>query len=253
MGNFNDNLEKYKLLCEQNYTREEIAKKLNVTTRTITNYKKITNVNPKRKISLDDTYFKKIDTEEKAYILGFVYADGYIDGKEKSLGIDVNKRDIDILYKIKEATRCKNDLHKSSTENCVRLYLCSKKMVNDLKNVGVYRNKTKTIRMPLLEDELYRHFMRGYCDGDGHVGLTQTVIVTGSEQFHKDMVSLLENKFKMKMSTRKQGNTWYLVLSRKDLCIVEWMYDNCSIYLDRKYNSYIENWVSYAEKKRTKG
>jgi hypothetical protein len=29
------------------------------------------------KYSVDDCFFKTIDTEQKAYILGFIYADGY--------------------------------------------------------------------------------------------------------------------------------------------------------------------------------
>ena len=40
---------------------------------------------------LNENYFEKIDTEEKAYWLGFIYADGYITGDK--LGISLAKCD----------------------------------------------------------------------------------------------------------------------------------------------------------------
>ena len=53
------------------------------------------------KHNLNKEYFKNIDTEEKAYWLGFIYADGYIIKSEKNyeLGIELNYKDVEHLNK----------------------------------------------------------------------------------------------------------------------------------------------------------
>ena len=43
--------------------------------------------------------FETIDTEEKAYWLGFMYADGYIGASRYSVGINLSLKDIDHLKK----------------------------------------------------------------------------------------------------------------------------------------------------------
>jgi len=53
-----------------------------------------------RKYTLNESFFKEINTEEKAYILGFVCADGHIDIITGRLKILLAQKDIDILEKI---------------------------------------------------------------------------------------------------------------------------------------------------------
>ena len=258
MSNYiKDNIDKkIEYLANLGIPRKKIAKKLNLCVRTIEIRCKKANIkltNNKRKPNLNKDFFKNITSEEQAYILGFVYADGYIDCQEKSLVINMSKKDIDILYKIKNALQCKNPIHKSSTKNCVRLNLCSKEMVKDLKEIGVCRAKSKIIRLPQLPNNLYKHFFRGYCDGNGHVGKAQVIVCTGSQKFYEDMIKFFSEKFNKKISVREQHNCWYIVFSRKDLDIVDWLYSESNIYIDRKYKSYLDNWVAYAEKRRNIG
>lgn len=54
----------------------------------------------KKKYHVNDRFFKVIDSEEKAYILGFICADGHVD--PYNIQIEVAKKDVDILYKIKK-------------------------------------------------------------------------------------------------------------------------------------------------------
>ena len=53
-------------------------------------------------------YFKTIDTEEKAYILGFLYADGY--NSDKQVVISQLEQDVDILEKINKALDADNQI-----------------------------------------------------------------------------------------------------------------------------------------------
>ena len=67
-----------------------------------------------RKYTLDESYFSKIDTHEKAYWLGFIAADGYVSNNNrygtKYIGITLNANDIEHLYKFKEAINYTGDI-----------------------------------------------------------------------------------------------------------------------------------------------
>lgn len=248
-------LQKYVDLCRGGYNRKEIAEAMNVSIDSVSYYARKTGVHliPSRKPNINQDYFECIDSEEKAYILGFLSADGYLDRDCKSISLAINQKDIEILQRMKIEMNCGNAIRKTHTPNCVRLNMCSKKMVSDLMKYGICRNKSKYLTFPSIDNELYRHYFRGYCDGNGCVSKRQVAIVIGSNSFFNSAVLFLEKEFGRKISARDLGTHYYIVLSRKDLDIIEWMYDNPKIVLSRKYRSYIENWVSYAEKRRTTG
>ena len=254
---YHGNLKKYKELCLLGKNASEIANILHVTIKSVHNYEHTTGIKPAPPIgrisNIDTHYFNNIDTEEKAYILGFLGADGYVDYACKNVTLNINKKDEDILQKIKDQLKCGNPYSKSSTPNCLRLNMSSIEIVSDLAKYNIVPHKSKKYAMPVLREDLYRHFFRGYCDGDGHVGYKQVVIAIGSNTFFHEMVSYIEKLFNKKLSTRTTGNCHYIVLSRKDLDIVLWMYSDAKIYLDRKMESFVCNWVSYAEKRRSRG
>lgn len=244
----NNNLTRYIELCNQDKTRKEIAEELEVTPRSVSNYLKSTGIVPKsdkRKAKLNENYFSVINTEEKAYILGFIYADGYIETNERTLTFNISEVDLDIIYKIKKELKCENEIRKSSTKNCVRLYLSSIKLVADLKQVGVTRCKSLTIGFPKLRDDLIRHFIRGFFDGDGHIGNRQCALVIGSAKFLDGFDSIIFDKFGKKLYRNDMNNYCRVQFNRRDSDIIKWMYENSNIYLDRKYKKYIDCWENY--------
>lgn len=66
------------------------------------NIKIISNVEKLRKYEIDENYFDIIDSEHKAYTLGFLYADGYNNEKKNIVKISLMEDDIDILKQIRE-------------------------------------------------------------------------------------------------------------------------------------------------------
>lgn len=126
-------------------------------------------------------YFKTIDTEEKAYILGFLYADGY--NSDKQVVISQLEQDVDILEKINKALDADNQIKRKlqSTNNKTVCQLCysSIDMCADLTNLGCFRNKSLACTFPtFLDKSLIRHFIRGYFDGDGCVWIGKRKIMT---------------------------------------------------------------------------
>lgn len=123
-------------------------------------------------------YFESIDTPDKAYWLGFLYADGGINsGKRWSVRINLQDRDKDHLKKFLDAvedydTQIKETVKKTEKKNYKGVYISlgDKKMVLDLINKGCTPKKSFTATFPnedQVPDELISHFVRGYFDGDG--------------------------------------------------------------------------------------
>ena len=131
-----------------------------------------------RKYEINHSYFETIDTEEKAYWLGFIYADGYVyvNKSQKGMGIAISVTDYNHLVKfnndIKSSypikTYMQSDGFGKNTEYC-RTLITSEKIYDNLITHGVLEHKTNILKPPNLDKNLIRHFIRGYFDGDGSV------------------------------------------------------------------------------------
>lgn len=139
-------------------------------------------------------YFEIIDSEDKAYFLGFIVADGCIlkqssVTKKKSsnrLVIRLQERDKDILEVLNnKLTPYKNlniiDNSKRGWQNQVCLKVHSNKLCNDLESLGVVPRKSGNEVFPLLRTDLKRHFIRGFMDGDGCVYCKTTRVKRNGE------------------------------------------------------------------------
>ena len=122
--------------------------------------------------NVNEDYFSVIDTEEKAYFLGYLYADGNIEQGSKRFQLSLHVKDLKILEKFKQSLLFTGPLRHIVNKNMVSLRVYSLKMCKDLKNLGVVPNKGRILVFPNLDQVpvLYlNHFIRGYFDGDGHV------------------------------------------------------------------------------------
>lgn len=166
---------------KENYDKEsyrEIGNKFGFTERQIRG--KINGMGLSKTRKFNDRYFECIDNGNKAYWLGFIYADGYIIKNEKlsnyELGIELNINDRKTLEDFNEELGDVHYIyekhnHKSfngyeyDTDSCViRIY--SKNLVNDLINLNVLPNKTYEKSYPICENYFF-DFIRGFLDGDG--------------------------------------------------------------------------------------
>lgn len=120
-----------------------------------------------KKYNFNRNYFNELKTHEQAYILGFIYADGY--NSEGRLQLDQNEERIDILENINKALESNCPIRSYSPGN-YRLDFNSKKLCLDLTKLGAVRNKSLILTFPkFITDELMPSFILGYFDGDGCV------------------------------------------------------------------------------------
>lgn len=209
-------------------------------------------------------YFDCIDTEEKAYWLGFITADGWVTKNENSgagaVGIELQYKDINHLKKFNKAIngnykitdRWKScplsDPGKKNHMCVIRIF--SIVMVESLLTHGITPRKTLNISMPQIPQGLQRHFIRGFFDGDGCFSVSNNRIgvrfCTASEKFKEDIIDILsQNGIEMKDYSENHENynaVYYPEATSNEmrLKLLEYMYKDCKVYLDRKYKKYIK-------------
>lgn len=223
---------------------------------------KYTNKNKKlvnRKTELDYEYFKKIDTQEKAYWLGFLMADGCVSktspiGPYNRLSVNCKKDDINHIEKFKEALQCGYSIDTKLKENKTynfssevsELRVNSELMVNDLIKLGICPNKTGKESMPKLRKNFIRHFIRGFFDGDGSITCKKTFRISSMS---KDILENINSHFKDTLdvelkiycsnSYSKPFYTFDSNHSKKNKIILDYLYKDAIIFLDRKYDRYV--------------
>ena len=120
----------------------------------------------------NSNYFEKIDSEEKAYILGFLYADGYLYKRSNRVTITLANKDRYMIELFREKLSPEAPIYNVADNTCSRINFHSKKMFADLVDKGLHQNKSFSIKFPsfnTIQESLFHHFVRGYFDGDGGV------------------------------------------------------------------------------------
>jgi len=189
--------------------------------------------------------FKVINSREKAYWLGFLYADGFVSGR--TTGIRLSIRDKKHLEKFatfiktnKKVTTGEQDSFGVITEYAeIRIY--SIEIVEDLISLGCVERKSLILNFPSKEQvpsKYMNDFIRGYFDGDGSIstngksnGFKISIIGT------KDFLQVIKEHFGLKVKLLSQGKVWELKFGGQldILSFVNSIYDNEPIKLDRKY------------------
>lgn len=210
-----------------------------------------------RRYSLDETFFETINTEEKAYILGFIYADGYVSKNDKKqrymLRITLQRSDEEILHKMNKCLSSIKPLYygvnitkKGYRSSWASLSLFSKKIIYSLEKLECLSPKAKRIQFPsFLEESFIRHFVRGYTDGDGHIGIdnnSQPVLhISGNPLFIKQLKDYLVQELNIGYYINKQSDNTHVLefhSCQSVSKVAKWLWEDSNIFLDRKFEQY---------------
>jgi intein-encoded DNA endonuclease-like protein len=121
-----------------------------------------------RRHEFNFNYFDLINSEEKAYWLGFIVAEGNI--YRNTLAIELGAKDKEHLKKFANALSYKYFNDYNQKKNSYRIRLNSKYLINSLLKLGVHTKKCNDIIVPPIQEQYFRHFFRGFVDGDGSLG-----------------------------------------------------------------------------------
>ncbi len=201
----------------------------------------------------NEGFFNVINDERKSYWLGFMMADGCVRigrKKDKTVSISLQSRDSDHLVKFKEAIGTAIPIqcyHYEYRHDLARVQICSSRLFDDLVSHGCIPNKSLVVEFPRnIPGKLYRHFIRGYFDGDGWVSVYHTFGIVGGESmlisireiFHRfiglNVVKFVHDKqtdhiLRLQYRGRRQFSKIY-----------RWLYDDSTVWLDRKRRRFEE-------------
>ncbi len=206
----------------------------------------------------NENIFDFIDSQEKAYWLGFLYADAYNYEKKGWLNISLKIDDIDHLRKFSEFIGLSDNIIKERQANLngkfygvCSLHINSKYLSNKLKDLGCPQAKSFIITYPnWLNKNLQFHFIRGYFDGDGCLTFRQKQkewkwSLVGTKELCESLVTIFkENDLNIKYhNISKTNNNTYELESAGNLKIrkiCDLLYKDSNIFLERKFQKYIK-------------
>lgn len=228
-------------------------------------------VNKSIKYSYDESFFENIDTEEKAYWLGSLYADGCIsfryskNGNIKNGNVDLSLKDTDVkhLEKFKKSLKTEAKIsyrivylkETRKQYRACRVKIGNTKIAKDLANKGCGMNKTCSLTFPskdIVPDFLLFHFVRGYIDGDGYLGFYEKENnkaelrfgAVGTKIFLTGLRERTGWEFNIYQDERSKdenvNNAFEITSIPKKMEYLKQLYETSSIFLDRKKEIYLK-------------
>jgi hypothetical protein len=221
----------------------------------------------RRRYNINQDYFETIDTEEKAYWLGFLAADGTIrlrhgGAEKKKRGSSIvlklavkDKHHVDRFQKIfgiesrithhRDYTKTRKG-EVSFSDNC-RVSINSNKLIDDIMDKGVTPRKSQTLDRPNIKDEYQNHFIRGYFDGNGTISFNtkegaknnHNVVKNyniGFACFSDNFKKYLKEEIgKLNVSLIDTPPYTLSIRNMKDgIVFIEYIYKDATVFLERK-------------------
>ena len=252
----NKKLSAYKISSILNISKDKVyyyLKKNNISRRS-------NSINSKKFFS-DEYFFENIDSEEKAYWLGFIYADGFIISSRDAFGLSLSVKDESHIEKFLKSIKSNNKISRYFNNmgfEYSRIVIHSKKLKEDLIKNGCLENKTFLLKFPNIDKEYVRHFIRGYFDGDGSIigyvrkpnPKNREINYRVSRAFNIDskkqnILIEIQNFFskhniKTDINYIMRDDMYRLCTSSKEEIekIFHLLYDDSNFYLNRKFNKF---------------
>jgi hypothetical protein len=268
-----------RLYCEERISRSSLMKKFNVGAVVMDRWFNESNIIKRENGSIhsfDKNYFDQINSEEKAYWLGFIWCDGYIlkrerkNGMEYTFKIALAEYDSSHLVKLKKSLSSSHPLRSefSSSFNInsesVYLRLHNQYFCKQLYHrYGLVPHRTNTRNLcDEIPHELAKHFIRGVLDADGSI--VKCYVQDKHSKYEKNLknnvnfstyeellnyiqeyfydAGLINYKSKYrKRHEQRDGNCMCLSYSglKQVPKILDYLYGDAEVYLERKYEKYI--------------
>ena len=255
-------LEEYLDTPEEQRSLTKLGQKYGIKRQTLSKYLKDRGyevINYQNRLRCNETVFDKIDNEEASYWLGFLYADGNISSVGNRLEVHLSIKDLLHLEKFKKflnlSTEIRSGIDSKGYGFC-HLSIRNKHLWNTLNNLGCHPQKSLTLKFPNQnifkgnKKELMKHFIRGYVDGDGCLCIykdknsyrTELGLV-GTKEFLEYINKLFKNRGYIRNKSCKNWESKAYSLKFSSVpsrIIARFLYENSNIYLERKYNKYLE-------------
>lgn len=239
----------------------KIAKKFHIAKSTILRILEENGIDrrERRIYQVNHDFFAKIDNEKASYYLGLMYADGNV--KKKNPTISLGLCDFELVDSFMKDIGYTGPAYiiqpPGNRKLRKRVYISSVKIKEDLIKLGCVPNKSLILKYPTLEQvplEWRSHFIRGVIDGDGGIDKLKANFkyhcwftnVTGTKEICEGICSeinafsLMETGFRAYKPKKYKKNTWrFICWGKRSIKFLDWVYQDATVYLDRKYQKYL--------------
>ena len=224
-----------------------IRKDYNVSHSTINRVLKENNVaiRGNRKHFYNEDIFKKINTAEKAYWIGFITADGYINEDRNFMRIKLQEKDKDHLYKFMkfiggDEGMIKYEFHNITGDKQWYIEVSGKTFIKSLVELGIRQKKSSNEQWCNKIPEKYiKDYIRGIIDGDGHISLeNKRFDICNSESLLIQLQNFLIKEYntsKTKIYDHCNTKRLFVTVNATDI-LFDLYYKKC-VSLDRKYKT----------------
>ncbi len=203
---------------------------------------------------LDDNFFDSIDSEAKAYLLGWIASDGSI--RAGSITIFVHQKDAITATRLRDVI-CPSLPLRSKSRNLVGFTINSTQLAKDAcrwLQIGPGK-KDSVVAFPILgEPSLQWAFLRGFFDGDGSISSVDAANRRASKKTgwpaprcsiastSPGLLDAVEAFTSVPAYRGKQALEWS---GTNALDLLGRLYANATYYLTRKHDLYLD-WCSWA-------
>lgn len=211
---------------------------------------------------VDDYYFDNINSPNKAYILGLLCADGNISRSNGSWKLSLQERDKSVLIDICKELKTTRPLLKQSVSKYYKnnyqdqymLYVGNQHMHDKLIEYGLVPSKSLVLEYPsIISQELQRHFLRGYYDGDGssYCGKNgKNCSFVGTASFCDSAKRIIQEELGIHVNVypcnkNPQTSILYISGGKQVFTFLSWIYKESELKIQRKYEKYCKD---YADK-----
>lgn len=245
-------------MVNEKLTITEISKSLNISKSAVNRRLRFLGINIPNyhnALKFDNTVFDSIDSEEKAYWLGFLYADGNVSSDKNVVAVTLKAEDHNHLEKLKDFFKATVNkisygivsLNHEHYSKC-SLQVCDKHLKEKLISLGCFPKKSLTLKFPntsIFNNPLLVYpFIRGYVDGDGCLTFSKSgrleLSIIGTKDFLSGIQTAFPNRFK---------SVHHIKRTKSDVCKISVtgnnadyvsaiLYQDASIYLQRKYDRF---------------
>lgn len=127
-----------------------------------------------RTYTLNEAFFQSVESEQQAYWLGFITADGCV--HNRGVSISLAGRDGDHLHKWASAVETALPVREYTYQGkpYASHAITSARMVADLVALGITERKSHTAQPWVGRTDLMRHYWRGVFDGDGSISVSRS-------------------------------------------------------------------------------
>lgn len=259
--NYNNRISQIIPLYQSGVSQVDLEKKLNLTRKTIREILKNSNVEYRRANEavaiargnqINHKVFDNLEDERVLYWIGLIYTDGHVNisGKDNSIEIALHYQDRELLEKLKSFLNTSAPITKVKDSNCYKFRFFSERIVLILKDLGFTNNKSK-ILVPDEKLKNSRHFWRGCIDGDGSLYFSKPggynapcISLVGTYDTCKGLLDFTKigNITSKRNVNKANGNNLHRIdfSWKKALQVADLLYKDSKIYMNRKYQKYLE-------------